>query len=46
MEEDLASEEGEEDLTMVKMVKDQHEVDVLGGKCLRLKYLLHSGLPE
>jgi hypothetical protein len=30
---------------LVKMVKDQHEVDVLGGNCLRPKHLLHLGLP-
>jgi len=33
-------------ILLVKMVKDQHEVDVLGGKCLRPKNLLHSGLPK
>jgi hypothetical protein len=31
---------------LVKMVKDQHEVDALGGKCLRSKHLLHLGLPK
>ena len=45
MEGDLASEEGKKTL-LVKMVKDQHEVDVRGGKFLRPKHLLHSGLPE
>jgi hypothetical protein len=44
-ERDLASEEGEENL-IGEEVKDQHEVDVLGGKCLRSKHILHSGLPE
>jgi hypothetical protein len=33
MEGDLAIEEGKKTL-LVKKVKDQHEVDVLGGKCL------------
>jgi hypothetical protein len=31
---------------LVKKVKDQHEVDARGGKCLRSKHLLHSGLPK
>jgi hypothetical protein len=33
-------------ILLVKKVKDQHEVDVLGGKYLQLKHLLHSELPE
>jgi hypothetical protein len=33
-------------ILLVKNVKDQHEVDVLGGECLQPKYLLHLGLPE
>jgi hypothetical protein len=33
-------------ILLVKTVKDQHEVDVLGGKFLRPKHLLHLGLPE
>jgi hypothetical protein len=33
-------------ILLVKKAKDQHEVDVLGGKFLQPKNLLHSGLPE
>jgi hypothetical protein len=33
-------------ILLVKKVKDQHEVDVLVGKCLQTKHLLHLGLPK
>jgi hypothetical protein len=33
-------------ILLVKKVKDQHEVDVLGGKCLQTNHLLHSVLPN
>jgi hypothetical protein len=34
----------EKKILLVKKVKDQHEVDVLGGKCLQPKHSLHLGL--
>ena len=33
-------------ILLVKKAKDQHEVDVPGGKCLQQKHKLHSGLPK
>jgi hypothetical protein len=33
-------------IVLAKKVKDQHEVDFLGGKCLKPNHLLHSGLLE
>jgi hypothetical protein len=36
----------ENNILLVKKVKDQHEVDVLVGKCLQPKDLLHLGLPK